>query len=285
MHQVIDVKGRNFIKYGGLVSMGHEYATMLGGFLSQTCYELKQISDENLSKAVVHVQYSIVQKVDTPAGPKMITLCSYDGTGDASTKSTDKFIWPHLDRMAETRAIARALRVMTDIGMTSYEELATPDEVYGDTKKKTKKQATKPATTKANDKPTLSKQRRDLNKTLTEQMKTTGLTAAQGLAYAKEIGGDKITSTKELSDAQIGKLNIKLAELAQSKAQDTSTDKKSIKEQIQQIKQLQTQLNLSPADLKAMMADHLGLDKGFKQKDITSEQYESFINHLEKESA
>jgi len=38
-------------------------------------------------------------------------------------KNVGKMIWPHLLRMAETRAICRALRFATGISMTALEEL------------------------------------------------------------------------------------------------------------------------------------------------------------------
>ena len=47
----------------------------------------------------------------------------YSGHGDASPRNVSKMIAPHLIRMAETRAIARALRLYTGCGYTAREEL------------------------------------------------------------------------------------------------------------------------------------------------------------------
>lgn len=48
---------------------------------------------------------------------------TYVGHGDASTKSVSKGILPHLIRMAETRAVSRALRLYLGVGITSKDEI------------------------------------------------------------------------------------------------------------------------------------------------------------------
>lgn len=48
----------------------------------------------------------------------------FDGIGDASPENVNSFIVPHLIRMAETRAKARALRDAVNIGVVSFEEFA-----------------------------------------------------------------------------------------------------------------------------------------------------------------
>jgi len=47
----------------------------------------------------------------------------FEAFGDASTSNTNRMVSPHLIRMAETRAINRALREAFPIGLCSYEEL------------------------------------------------------------------------------------------------------------------------------------------------------------------
>jgi hypothetical protein len=47
----------------------------------------------------------------------------FQGYGDASPENVNPFIVPHLIRMAETRAKARALRDAVNVGVVSFEEL------------------------------------------------------------------------------------------------------------------------------------------------------------------
>ena len=67
----------------------------------------------------------------------------FSGYGDASAANVGRMIAPHIIRMAETRAVARALRLACNIGMTSREELggsddhAEPAKVVEPEKKKT----------------------------------------------------------------------------------------------------------------------------------------------------
>ncbi len=48
---------------------------------------------------------------------------TFHGLGDASPDNVNEWIAPHLIRMAETRAVARAFRFATNVSMTAYEEL------------------------------------------------------------------------------------------------------------------------------------------------------------------
>ena len=48
---------------------------------------------------------------------------TFEGIGDASPENVPPHILPHLNRMAETRAKARALRDAVKIGVVSFEEL------------------------------------------------------------------------------------------------------------------------------------------------------------------
>ena len=52
----------------------------------------------------------------------------FGGIGDASPENVNRAIAPHLIRMAETRAKARALRDAINVGVTAFEELGGPSE-------------------------------------------------------------------------------------------------------------------------------------------------------------
>ena len=72
--------------------------------------------------------------------------------GDASPTNCNSKVAKHLLRMASTRAIARALRSFTNIGMTALEELADLYDVTGKKVSRTRSgQTGKPAGKTKND--------------------------------------------------------------------------------------------------------------------------------------
>ena len=101
---------QKFIRFGGLLHVAHQ----MGNVSIKTEWVNKDSWDKEnpflVFKAEVCITDKDVMNVST-------------GYGDASTKNTGKMIWPHLLRMAETRAIVRALRFATGISMTALEEL------------------------------------------------------------------------------------------------------------------------------------------------------------------
>jgi hypothetical protein len=96
---------KEVVTYPGLLSKAHEEG------LQRVATKLLQIpSDENgrmaIAKALV-----------------VTTKGRFEGIGDACPDNVNSFIVPHLIRMAETRAKARALRDAVNIGIVSFEEL------------------------------------------------------------------------------------------------------------------------------------------------------------------
>ena len=98
--------------YAGLLARAHEEG------LSGIRTEVVQVpSADNGGMAIVTAQ------VQTHKG-------TFTGIGDASEKNVNRRIAPHLIRMAETRAKARALRDAVNIGVVALDELG--DEVDAD---------------------------------------------------------------------------------------------------------------------------------------------------------
>ena len=94
---VVKLQGKEYILFQGLLEIAHaEYD------LETVDTEVIQVpAEENQNTAIVRAV------VTTKEGKK------FTGIGDASPKSVNKMIVPHLTRMAETRAIGRALRFLT----------------------------------------------------------------------------------------------------------------------------------------------------------------------------
>lgn len=111
---IINLQGKSFVTYEGLLDLAHQ---------------------KNLKS--MHVE--LVQ-VPTPEN-KMTAICKAIATsengvfvdyGDASPQSVNSKIQPHIIRMASTRAKARALRDLTNVGMTAIEELNLDSVNEGD---------------------------------------------------------------------------------------------------------------------------------------------------------
>lgn len=102
---IINVQGTNFVKYEGLLDFAHQKG------LKSIKTEIIQLPNpENNNTCIVKA----ICKTDDG---------EFHGIGDASPNSVNRMIIPHLIRMAETRSKARALRDLTNVGMTAVEEL------------------------------------------------------------------------------------------------------------------------------------------------------------------
>lgn len=96
---------KEVVTYQGLLSKAHEEG------LKAIRTSLIQVpSDENARTAIAKAE------VETEKG-------CFEALGDASPESVTSFLTPHLIRMAETRAKARALRDAVNVGVVSFEEL------------------------------------------------------------------------------------------------------------------------------------------------------------------
>lgn len=101
-----NLQGKEFVLMGGLLELAHQDG------LSFTHTEILQFPSQNNDNTTI-----VRAVVRTGKG-------EFSGIGDASPASVpNKSIAVHSIRMAETRAVARALRVATNVSMTAFEEL------------------------------------------------------------------------------------------------------------------------------------------------------------------
>lgn len=100
---VINFRGKEYVTHQGLLNEAHKK-----GLISIETELIVGPSEDGL----------IVFKATAKTKDKTFTCY-----GDASKNNVNSMIVPHVMRMAETRAINRTLRLLTNIGMTSIEEL------------------------------------------------------------------------------------------------------------------------------------------------------------------
>src|SRR5882762_10545168 len=96
---------KEVVLYAGLLSQAHEEG------LARVRTSILQIPTEENGRLAI-----IKAEVETSKG-------LFEAIGDACPENVDEFLAPHLIRVAETRAKARALRDAVNIGVVSFEEL------------------------------------------------------------------------------------------------------------------------------------------------------------------
>lgn len=106
---IITLQGKSYVTYEGLLDLAHQNQ------LKSIEVELVQYPNKENSMTAICKATALTNS------NKFVDY------GDASPQSVNSKIAPHIIRMASTRAKARALRDLTNIGMTSIEELNTED--------------------------------------------------------------------------------------------------------------------------------------------------------------
>jgi len=113
--------GRDYVTYPGLLDLAHQVSE--GRFEIATT--LAQVpTQENGMVAIVTAQAILFD--NTAEGQE---LRRTSGIGDASPQNVNRAMGAHLIRMAETRAKARALRDLLNVGAVALEELGPAEEV------------------------------------------------------------------------------------------------------------------------------------------------------------
>lgn len=107
---IVKLQGKEFVTYEGLLDVAHQQ-----GLQSIETEIIQLPNQENNNTTIVKA----VCRTDKG---------EYHGIGDAAPNSVNRMILPHAIRMAETRGKARALRDLTNIGMTAVEELGGDQE-------------------------------------------------------------------------------------------------------------------------------------------------------------
>jgi hypothetical protein len=125
-----EIDGQDFVKYAGLLDLAHQKR-----LISLEVELLQFPSKENEHMAISRA------KGTTATGE------IFSDVGDANPLNCNSKVGKHIIRMASTRAKARVLRDLTNIGMTCLEELGDLDDVIG-AEEKGSAQRVKPFTRK-----------------------------------------------------------------------------------------------------------------------------------------
>jgi hypothetical protein len=137
---IIEIEGNQFVKYAGLLDYAHQI-----GIGSIEVEPLQLPTKDNGNFAICRA--SVVSKVGE----------SFTDIGDANPTNCNAKVGKHLLRLASTRAIARALRSFTNVGLTALEELADLNDVMGNGDQKPRTAAKKKATPKTKASPSTKK--------------------------------------------------------------------------------------------------------------------------------
>jgi len=97
------LQGKEFIKYDGLVVMAHSHGL------------------QSIDTTIEHQDFETGRFIFSAIVSGL--RGTFKAHGDSTVRNVSKMILPHMIRMAETRAVARALRSYTAVGMCSLEEL------------------------------------------------------------------------------------------------------------------------------------------------------------------
>lgn len=105
---VINLQGNRYVTYEGLLDLAHQ------NNLTSINVDILQIPNEENNMTAICKATATTDKG------------TFSDIGDASPESVNTSVIPHLIRVASTRAKARVLRDITNVGMTALEEIIEP---------------------------------------------------------------------------------------------------------------------------------------------------------------
>jgi len=111
---LINIQGKDFVLYAGLLDLAHQH-----GLVKLEVEPIQIPTKENGNMAICRATATTRKGV-------------FSDLADACTENVNRKIAPHILRMASTRAKARALRDLTNVGITCLEELGDVDDVLGE---------------------------------------------------------------------------------------------------------------------------------------------------------
>lgn len=120
---LIERQGKTYVLFAGLLDEAHSQG------LAAIDTDLIQVPEDANGQVAVTKATVTIEKADGSTGE--VRQATFSGIGDASPQNVSRNIVPHLIRMSETRAKARALRDAVNVGATSLEEISGDDDDGG----------------------------------------------------------------------------------------------------------------------------------------------------------
>ena len=124
---IIDLKGKEYIKYDGLRDIAEQMGLM--------SLEVKLIQAPHAENGNMAICSARLEGKNNNGDVVVFTE-----VGDATPQNCNRMVAPHIVRMAATRAKGRALRDYTNVGMVCFEELLTDDDYKKQPSEKPQKQ-------------------------------------------------------------------------------------------------------------------------------------------------
>jgi len=127
---ITNIKGKDFVLYAGLLDLSHQMG-------------LKKLQVQPIQYPTKENGFEAICKAIAETNDGKVT----EDIGDCNPSNCHTMVSKHLIRMASTRAKARALRDLTNIGITCIDEIGDFNEVIGeeippDTKPRTRRRST-----------------------------------------------------------------------------------------------------------------------------------------------
>ncbi len=111
---IINLQGKSFVTYEGLLDLAHQRD------LKSLEVEIIQMPSSENNMTAICIATATTEN------------SKFQDIGDASPSSVNRALVPHLIRMASTRAKARVLRDLTNVGMTAVEELSVEENTIAE---------------------------------------------------------------------------------------------------------------------------------------------------------
>jgi hypothetical protein len=264
---IISIDGHDFVKYQGLLDLGHQKG------ISQIEVDMVQLpTPDNGNFAICKA--TVVSKNGE----------SFTDLGDATPQNCSSKVSKHLLRLASTRAIARALRSFTNIGMTCLEELADLNDIAGngsDNKKpKIVRQAgsqLKPVK-KPDSAPEIKTEAQDANQK--NQIKT-GISDISDGSTAKGNGSGKQQAQGKASETKQPKDAVPAESKTDAKIPEKQTVQPMMSEaQKRAVWNLSRRRGISVEELQRMVSESFGVEL----EHLSSRDASSFIRNLQQAS-